>query len=243
MSSRGLPSWYKYRAYGPVYEEIRLAEHAVRLGSIDTFDRRGDVIFLDTFEHGLGRWLTSASGSSGTPNLSTNYARSSGLSCCLHTPATEGYFSSISHYSPIPVFTKRGIEASFSLPTAETILEVSQYFYIGTTRTYFAVRYNQPNSTLEYFGSDNDWHVLASSVRPYPRDYCFNTLKLVVDLVTLQYVRCILNSTCYSMADLDARTTADLTAPYLQTLILLLNPAAEAKTLYVDDVILTQNEP
>ncbi len=226
-----------------VYGGIDLAELAARLSSIVTFDRRGDVIWLDGFEGGLGAWIKGATIGADYPTWSTVYKRNGAFSCKLATSATTDFLSYITHYMAVPTVSKLGLEFSFTLSTSNTILECSLYYYDGATRAYYAVRYNQPDKTLEYYGTDMNWHVFATGVNPYPREYAFNTLKLVVDLEAMEFVDVILNSEPYSMAGLIPWNAGAVVSPFLQVQIKLQNPADAAKVSYVDDVIITQNEP
>jgi len=54
--AHGTPDWGVTAGARTVYQMTDLGELAVRLGSIVTHDRRGDVIFLEDFEEGMGRW-------------------------------------------------------------------------------------------------------------------------------------------------------------------------------------------
>lgn len=239
----GTPDWADLAPRKTVYGGIDLGELAARLGSIVTFDRRGDVVWFEDFSSGLGAWILGYTVTADKPTWSSVYARTKGFSCKLATSAVKDYLSYITHYMPIPIVSKIGLEFSFSLSTTNTIVECSLYYYDGTTRAYYAIRYNQADETLEYYGTDSAWHVFVSDIAPYPREYSFNTLKLVVDLNAVEFVRAILNEKEHSMADLVPwNETFDFT-PYLQMQIKLENPAAAAKVVYIDDVIITQNEP
>lgn len=226
-----------------VYTGIDLTELAARLSSIVTFDRRGDVIWLDGFESGLGGWIKGATIGADYPAWSAVYKRNGGFSCKLATSAVFDYESYITHYMAVPVVSKIGLEFSFTLSTSNTVVDCSLYYYDGATRALYNMRYNQPDKTLEYYGTDMNWHVFATGVNPYPREYVFNTLKLVVDLEAMEFVDVILNSETYSMAGLIPWNAGAIVSPFLQVHIGLRNPAAAAKTSYIDDVIITQNEP
>jgi len=243
MGEHGTPDWAEERSKKTVYGGIDLAEHAARLGSPVTFDRRGDVIFYDTFEQGLSAWRLNYTVPADKPNWSSEVARTKGFSCKLHTSATTDFLSYITRYMAVPVPSKIGLEFSFTMSTTNTRIDCSLLYYNGTTRVYYNIRYNQPDSTLEYYGSDDAWHVFATNVKPYPREYAFNTLKLVVDLEASIFTRAILNSTTYDLSSYLPSSDAFVFSPYLQIVIKLDNPADAAKVSYIDDVIVTQNEP
>ena len=54
--AHGAPDWFGTTPQGMVHRVADLAELAARLGSPDVFDRRGNVLFMDSFENGQNNW-------------------------------------------------------------------------------------------------------------------------------------------------------------------------------------------
>ncbi len=93
-------------------QDISLSETASRLGSIDTFDRRGQVLWMDDFEGGISKWTLS--GDAGyTIAASTDYAESGLVSCKMVTNAVLNNYAQIARMMPIPSLSKIGCEFSF----------------------------------------------------------------------------------------------------------------------------------
>ena len=61
--AHGHPDYGGAAPLATVYTLQDLAELAARLGSIDVFDRRGNVLLLDDFESGIKKWLFGGTGS------------------------------------------------------------------------------------------------------------------------------------------------------------------------------------
>jgi len=60
--AHGTPDWGVTASKKTIYSLHDMGELAVRLGSIVSFDRRGDVIFSDSFQNGLGKVYASGVG-------------------------------------------------------------------------------------------------------------------------------------------------------------------------------------
>lgn len=243
MSGRGLPSWYKYRAYGPVYEEIRLAEHAVRLGSIDTFDRRGDVIFLDGFEHGLGKWSKAGLGTGYAITPSVSYARSGGLSAHLVAGSTSSRYASIAHLLPYTAFSKIGFEIAWTHGANWETLGIEIDVYDGTYHNLGLIEYEAANRRWVYYDSAYTAQPFLTEFEPYINNYLFNVAKLVIDLTTAKYARALINNQGVALPYSYYRSADAVTVPQVQVSLTLKSDAGYNAESYVDDAIITQNEP
>ena len=71
---------------------IGLAEAAVRLGGISTHDRRGEIIWQDSFESGTvtPRWVTATNGAASLVKASAAKARNGAFSMLLQTDGAAG---------------------------------------------------------------------------------------------------------------------------------------------------------
>ena len=79
-------------------DPVSNAELAARLGSPDTFDRRGDVLWMDDFESGL-KWRTSLLGTGSLIDLTATMAASGGKCCRLVTgSANNDYAYLLRHF-------------------------------------------------------------------------------------------------------------------------------------------------
>lgn len=241
---RGLPSWYKYRAFGPVYEEIRLAEHAARLGSIHTFDRRGDVISQDSFEQGLSKWLVTTGGTGAGVAVSADFARSGGLSARL-IPGSEALaFARIEHTDAYLVLSKIGFEFAWMHYTAVGYLQLRML--IEGTSSYLdaRIRYDHPSKVWEYYDEDGNWQPFVTDIEYSPYQSLFNLVKLVVDPVEETYVRAITNDVSTPLTSYKMRRVASAGTAKLRLIIdAITGVGGNGGRIYIDDTIFTQNEP
>lgn len=238
--AHGQPDFSTTAPKTTVYSLVDLGELAARLGSIVTHDRRGDVVLLDDFESGLEGWEIITNGANSAVALTSTRYRSGGFSIKLVTGAVNGNYASIRRHVPYPVTGRFGYELSWASGSTPFYHGFNIGFYTGTTLyrgiieyvpSTGGIRYTSGGGTT-YFGTPG--LVLSTSL--------FNVLKVVIDMEGRNYVRCILNETEYSLADIALQSSASGASPHMYVDYLIYTTAG-AKTVYVDDAIITQNEP
>jgi len=228
---------------GPIYTSTDIAELAARLGSIVTFDRRGNVLFLDDFKDGIAKWTKEGSGAGEGIEWTAEYIGSGGFAAKLYTGATTGNYAQMSTSLPYPVLSKLGFEASFSIDMYLDHVSLLIHLATGTQLATAIVEWEQASRQCLYFGSDGDYHALTPAISLLRVKEHFNTAKLVIDPLTWEYVRLILNNTAYDLSNKAFKVVDSIAAPYLDCAILIATNADHITTAYVDKAIKTQNEP
>ncbi|KKL16409.1 hypothetical protein LCGC14_2495880 [marine sediment metagenome] len=240
---RDLPDWHTLSAQSSVYEVTDLGELAVRLGSIVTFDRRGDVIWIDGFEDGKDKWVTVTSGSGSAVDAATDRSRNGQNSVRL-TPGTDlSKLATLRHDHAIPVFSLLGAEFSFSILLTVADLKLSMRTTDGAQVRTFAIRWRKTEKDLQYLDDNNIWVTFATDVVMSAGGSLFHTVKLVIDAVNGFYVRAIINDNEYSLVDIAPNTNPSAVAPFLRLDITDTGTGGGTERAWIDDVILTQNEP
>lgn len=252
MSSRALSelladqyyhSMVAARRRGPVWSVTDLGELAVRLGSIVTFDRRGDVVWLDGFEEGLNKWVATTWGAGGAVGLDQNYARNGNWSCKL-TAGSDGIRrASIYRKLPRPVVGNLGLECSFGFDSNLANFRLLFDLYDGAYRHEPLVTYDYVSTLLSVRDEGGAWQDVATGVDVYESYYPFWSMKLVVDFANQKYVRLIFNETEYDLSAYSYLYTVDASNALLRPGVQNNGIAAANAIVYLDDVIITQNEP
>ena len=241
--AHGLPDFGVYTPKVTVSALADMAELAARLGSIVTFDRRGDLVWFDDFRSGIMKWYYSGTGDRGSAVATAARARNGAFSCLITTGDQESDYAQIAHRSPYQVAGRLGIEASFTLDDnmAEYLLELVVY----NGATYYSCKCIFDPTTNELkVGDSADFHVVGSNVAPFISDYLFNTMKIVANFgSTKKYLKLIFNELEYDISAYDLFTDTDDTGAHLAVNFKVQTNVADAKTIYVTDVIVTQNEP
>lgn len=241
--AHGHPDHGPSASVSTVYSLQDLGELAVRLGSPVSFDRRGNVVWFDDFESGIQKWYQYHLGTGSGVEISAEAARNGAFSAKLTTGNLVTQYAQIAHYGPYPVVSKIGLEASFAYDDDLQYLEFAISNNDGSYSHFAALRYYPASDKLQYWGSDDDWHDLATGLDLIDEIYAFHTIKLVIDPSTQKYVRAILNDVEYDMSALSYGYLPEVLTPYAMQRITACTGVNDNISAYIDDVIVTQNEP
>ncbi|GAH53184.1 unnamed protein product, partial [marine sediment metagenome] len=182
--AHGQPDFGIYAAKKTVSGLADLGELAARLGSIVTFDRRGDIVWFDDFEGEVDKWYQEPSGTDAAIVVSPDAARNGSFSAKLTTGDEVNDFATIIHYLPYPVTSRVGFEISFNVENDLSELIFSQRLYDGSYEHYARLRYLPATDVLQYLDSEAEWQDLVTGLVLWAATYAFHTVKLVIDLDT-----------------------------------------------------------
>jgi len=226
-----------------IFGNIDDAELAARLGSINTFDRRGNVVWMDDFEGPVLKWNTSTNGDNAAVALSTTWPKQ-GSQCCKLT-AGEGAAGNAAILRYINLYSLGcvGLEVSFTVDAATTAVDIQFRYYDGDNSQNGYMRIIPGTQTIQYVNALGAWADILTDINLYDDGTTYNTLKLVINTRTIEFVRVLYNERSASMAGLGLRQGVGAIAPTLYAIITHASIAAAVKSIYVDNVILTQNEP
>lgn len=229
---------------GPVYTSTDIAELAARLGSIVTFDRRGNVLWFEDFENTLGAWTTHYSGIGGSVALSTTRARSGSFSAKLVTGNVTGNEVWISRSFPLPSSDRLGFEVSFTIvEQMATIKFQIKIDAINGNAYWLAIQYTYATKKLEYQGIDWEWHTIQEILMGSSYSW-FHTMKLVFDQHSGKYTRLIWDNAEFDLSTISY--SCDVGGGALPKVTVWIEGVTASDLnvpMYIDDVIVTQNEP
>jgi len=239
----GAPDWYKYRRDSATHPVDDLAELAARLGSIHTFDRRGDVVTLETFEQGLGRWTSSLLGDDAAATVSPTTYRTGGYSAKLISGTGEAPTATMAIYHATPVLSPHGFEYSFTVDPDAVSITAYALIFTPTHAIRTRIRYTVATGNLDCLVGLDTWQSVATGLDLDTRTGLFHILKWVIDPDTRYYVRCILDAAVYDMATIPCYAPASAIATHILFQVELNGDGTTSATIYLDNVIITQDEP
>lgn len=224
-------------------ENISREELAARLGSISTFDRRGEIIFKEDFENGnLKTWTSgtlTGSGTGGEATISNAKSLSGQRSCRITTGNVSGDDWTIKRRIIVPFVSRFGLELASILPSSNLgYFRMDLVYYTGTV--YYAGGLYYDGTNLKYYNTGGTYTTIEALA--LNTGSIFHRFKLVLDFLTHKYVRAIVDNNFYDLSSYLLYTTASANSPYLDIQILVANGAAANVSFYVDDIIVTQNE-
>jgi len=225
------------------FGDVNTNELAARLGSIDTFDRRGTVVWIDDFESGTKKWNYTTGGTGAAVSFSTDTARSGKQSLKLTTGDSIDDYAGIYKQFQRPFLKRIGAEIS------TTIHDDTKYIYIWLSSQFngknhqASIVLDENDSKIYYKGADSTYYVLDSDYGFINNIYTFYTLKLVVDFEVKEYVRFKIGGKEYDMSGISFPIYSGGSTWYLQYEISHTTNVNASRSIYLDDFILTQDEP
>lgn len=219
------------------------AELAVRLGSIVSYERRGQVIWMDDFEAALLKWDTDMYGVGAAVALSTASARNGGQSVKLTTGNAVDDYASILRSTYLPPSTRLGVECSFAFENEIKRISLGLGINDGAKLYLPALAYCPWTDELQYCSGLGTYTTFQANVN-FPEDpLAYSTFKLVVDWSTKKYVRAFVNGVLYDLSAYDMPSIIHVTTPSLNQNVHVENETVGNHYVYADDFILTENEP
>lgn len=238
-----LPDYTTKYKMTKIFASIDNNELATRLGSPVTFDRRGNVVFIEDFEGATLFWVTGGAGVGNVEALTTAWGKSGSQSCEL--TAGEGALGQARIYREfyIPVVGLTGIESSFTVDALTDYVQMHLRYYDGSGYISGGLRYDRANTRIEYQDHLNAWIPLIDPYTINTATAQFNTWKIVLDLSNIEYERILVNDREVDMNGIALYDTGVGGTEHFYATIGHFSADAAVKTIYIDNVILTINEP
>jgi hypothetical protein len=239
----GARDWANIGADETVHGLDDMAELAARMGSPNTFNREGNVLFIETFEHGIDTWIYDSYGTGHEIRWSALKARYGSYSMRL-VPGKDGArLAQCWRLFPYPVLSRFGLEAHIHASGDPEHIDWILYVFDGSLRADYSIRYDFVDQELRLRKASAAWQTFATNV-PWSEDLSlFHAAKVVVDFSAETYVRCIFDGTEYNLEAYGRFEGASATSPSIEALFMFTTQSGKDTVVYLDDIIVTQNEP
>ncbi len=220
-----------------------LGELAARLRSINTYDRRGDVVWFDDFESSLNKWMDRSGDLGHAIAISNAHARNGAFSCIVTCGSNGNFEGILSTSKPPPVRSKIGVEVHFRPPVLFfTSLTVRALVTHADRRWDARIRYVHATGTLQYWDGAA-YQDIEAGVVARVGTLVFNPLKFVIDLDNDTYTRLMFALRNWDLSNYAVLAAAGAPATEIRIDITIVGAAGQNPATYTDDFILTQNEP
>jgi len=222
--------------------QVGNADLAARLGSLQAWDWRGSILYGTDFSGGSGNILKYPDGTGGSITVDPTYWLHGGFSLKLVAGSTATHSALARGILSHPPSTRIGLQACVSqLGTIETCtLELRRW---SAGKTYYArLRWDKTNAELQYQNDAGNFVKIRSAYAP-GEDEAFNYFKVVCDIDTLSYTRCLFAGYEDDLSDhgLYQVGTGFLDALYFS--VEVVGRAGNNDGVWLDHLLVTVNEP
>lgn len=225
--------------------EREIRELAARLGSPVTFDRNGEVVFYENFnEVGIGGWGQTLS--AGVALLQSNdIARSRPTSLKIAIDNVINHYAILSRNFAVLSANKLGFEVSICLPFTGIAFELNPAYQMGKNAYSGSIIYRNDGATdlLQYEDSVGVYRTLDTTLRLNAGAGMFHTFKLIIDVAQGYYDHLLLDDMSYDLSSELLYKGVSVGSGFGKVVIEVVNETANAVKVYLDDIIVTRNEP
>jgi len=241
--AHGQPDFGAYSAKQTIGSMADNAELAARLGSLVTFDRKGDVLWTDDFEDNAAKWLAAYVGGAGTWALSAVRALMGGSSGVLTTAAAIGATAEVIRRVFYPVVSKVGFEIAFNFGAGAYPVEFKMTVDDRVNITEYLIRYNFNTSDLDLVTAGGAVISIDPNLVVHPAGTGFHLIKLTVDIATGHFEKVLIDDMSYDISAYGGQVIGLAVSAGVYLSALVTSTLAAGVNMFLDNAIFTQNEP
>lgn len=238
-----LPDWHPTLPDSRNYPMKDQGELAARLGSLVSYDRRGDYLWGDDWRAGFAAWIQNSSSDNGDFEVVASEVEVGGFAGQVTASTTSPYLSQIQRRYGHPAEAKYGFALLFRPGKAFAQLQLAPNYSTPDANYAFAVRYNYSAEAIQVEDKSLSWTTVLSDVPIRVSQAPFYHFKVVVDLENLRYHRLVWG---WQEVDLTSYTPPEGAATddtHLLTAINLYGTGDTFELVVYDRVIVTVYEP
>jgi len=241
--AHGYQDWGRGAPRTVTYGGIDLDELAARLGSPSFYDRRGEVVWYDQFEYGIEPWTIETTGTGGDGADVTAVWLTKGHSLRLRSGTDEGAQTQAERILFMPQLTRIGLEASLCFGGSVGYGVLSLAFLDGTYNQAYLARIDFANDRVQISAAVAGWVNVITGMPLNQGDNLFYPIKIVVDASTRKWVRLLFANQAVDLSAYSGAVTPSAVAPTLDISFFVLTDDDASRVMWVDNVVLTQDEP
>ena len=237
-----MPDDYPWLPSSARYPLADLGEHAVRLGSPVTFDRRGEVVWFDVGDKGLAPYIITGSGAGNKVKVDVLYPLHGSYNVMLQAGSDADCTSEIVKLVSNLAMRRSGFEVAGFVMVGVEAFEIYSARFDGSRGVLGRVRLNNVDKTLDYYGSDDAWHAI-DIIGEFEDNYgVYHHLKLVTNFDSENYMRVLFDEKSYDLSTHELKTETSSQIACYRFYVRVVGRAGYNDTAYVGHVIVTGNE-
>ena len=239
-----LPDYTTKYKLTKVFSSVDINELAARLGSIDTYDRRGNVLWWDDFNETVNKWLVLYGGGDGTWAVDTAQPHWTKQCGKLTTDPGAASYAEIYKRLFYPVNSIIAGEWLFAIGEKTSSIDIIIYNEFDGIAKAANLRLNVADSKFQMYNLDiHDYEDLPGGSYLFQNDLSFYyPLKLSIDLANNKYKTLLFAGETYDLSDYSLTDIASLGFDYVECGLMLTTVGGGAAVLYINGFIATYYE-
>ena len=227
---------------GAAYRLDDMAELAARLGSPVTFNRFGDVVWLDTFEDGLGGWYAGATDAASAIYIQGTRTMSGGCAVEMASATIAPDYIGMWKHFAYKEDTRLGFGCTYACDGDGTTVTIRLVYYDGTRVYLGKVEVDHASGEVSYLNSGGVETVVGALGKLDITGYVWYPVKLVIDTATGEFVGFRFGPTNIDMSGLALWQGPATDAPRCIASVYFFCDDALDHSLYIDNCVFTVNE-
>lgn len=220
------------------------AELAARLGSPMVYDKRGQVMFMESFEDGWYRWILNKDGLLAAGEITPTVAATGGYCVKLTGGSDDTNLAGIERRVASRPVGRMGLEFSFSVPGSWDYILASLYLYTGALVYIAAIKFVFATGNLRVLDEHLGYPIAGTGTALGGDAHWFNTIKIVGDVSTGLYNRLMFNNQEIPIPTNTLKVDDAVgVPPGVKVDIAFYSREGSNDVMYLDDIILTGAEP
>lgn len=224
-------------------ETIRIgtSELAARLGSLVSWDWRGNVYYSTDFSCGSGSLFKYMLGTGALIDVSPVHWLHGGYSLKMIAGDANEDYARIRGNLSYPPSSRMGLQVAWSSVGSVPWVQICVKRSVGARVYAPKLRWTVGPASVSILKADGNWQNLGLCPLP-DDDEAFSYMKLVVDFDSLEYVRAMVGAVEYDISDYAVwqEGAGSLNAVYFE--VEVISDGAADEGVYLDHVVLTVNE-
>ncbi len=241
--SHGAPDYSNVAKDGFTFRLDDMGELSARLGSLVTYDRRGDVIWYYGFENGIGDVGPTITGTTGAIDLLDTIWEKPPFSVRLTGGSTIGNNTSIERRLALTANPRIGYACAIRASSACTGYYHNIWHYDGSLLWHTWLLFKFADNSLFVHNYDNTDVLIDNALPDIQGAAYFSHIKLVVDLSTHKLVRGMFDDIEYDLSAYSMHSSLDTTVRQIMVKSTNWSFSASLSYLLVDNMIISTNEP
>ena len=215
-----------------------LTELAARLGSPIAYERRGQVITLDTFDEGVGDWRWSAETATSWIKLSSISKVHGGYAAFMHRDANTAGWCTLGRRYGLGATTTVGVSLWFRMFSTPDLIQFTLLADDASTTHKGGLQIDVDNGLINYRNSGGGWSLLGLFPTYPTSELQFHFIKFTMDLSANVYGYAIINGAEVDMSDKSVQTGISGVRQLLPQISIYPKTTHDAE-VYVDSLALT----